>query len=48
MSEGLEVKQGLPRLTLGNQLHDKQVIEAVEVMCTDCELSASCIMVSNC
>ncbi len=42
MSEGLEVKQGLPRLTLGNQLHDKQSVEIV--VCSDCVSSASWAM----
>ena len=40
LGNGLEVEQGLPRLTLGYQLHDKQIDEAMEVMCIDCESSA--------
>ncbi len=47
LSNGLEVEQRLPRLTLGNQLHDKQIVEIVKVMCTGCG-SASCKMVLNC
>ena len=38
MSDGLEIEQGLLRLTLGNQLHEKQIVEIV--MCSDCVLSA--------
>ena len=44
---GLEIEQGLPRLTLGNQLHGKQIVEVAEVMCNDCESPASWMMVLN-
>ncbi|KAA6428531.1 MAG: hypothetical protein FRX49_01407 [Trebouxia sp. A1-2] len=32
LGNGLEVEQGLPRLTLGNQLHGKQIVDAVQVV----------------
>ena len=38
MSDGLGVEQGLPCLTLGNQLHDKQRVDIM--MCADCVSSA--------
>ena len=43
LGDGLEVEQGLPRLALGNQLHDKQSVEDIDSMRTDCDLAINCM-----